>query len=111
MLQGLDAVILIFSESDGGRVSCIENAVPGFLSVVLSRLCRIEIALPGFLSIVLSILCRPGYGRGGLEFGAYVPYCFFAVLCRLGYGKKGSPPEIPPDATLVFHVTLLSISK
>ncbi|KAJ1632996.1 hypothetical protein T492DRAFT_904603 [Pavlovales sp. CCMP2436] len=27
----------------------------------------------------------------------------------LGYGKKGSPPEIPPDATLVFEVTLLKI--
>mmetsp|Transcript_20930 Transcript_20930/g.48366 ORF Transcript_20930/g.48366 Transcript_20930/m.48366 type:complete len:179 (+) Transcript_20930:214-750(+) len=30
---------------------------------------------------------------------------------KLGYGKKGSPPEIPPDATLIFDVTLTSISK
>ena len=30
---------------------------------------------------------------------------------KLGYGKKGSAPEIPPNATLDFTVTLLSISK
>lgn len=26
---------------------------------------------------------------------------------KMGYGKRGSPPEIPPDATLVFDITLL----
>jgi len=35
---------------------------------------------------------------------------FFGVA-RLGYGKKGSGPEIPPNATLDFTVTLVSISK
>ena len=30
---------------------------------------------------------------------------------KLGYGKRGSPPEIPPDATLVFDVTYLGLSK
>jgi hypothetical protein len=32
-------------------------------------------------------------------------------LLLLGYGKRGSPPEIPPDATLVFDVTYLGLSK
>ena len=32
------------------------------------------------------------------------------VPSKLGYGKRGSSPEIPPDADLVFDVKLLSVA-
>ena len=30
---------------------------------------------------------------------------------KLGYGKRGSPPEIPPDATLLFTITLKGLTR
>jgi FKBP-type peptidyl-prolyl cis-trans isomerase len=33
------------------------------------------------------------------------------VPSRLGYGKRGSSPDIPPNATLFFDITMKKIVK
>jgi FKBP-type peptidyl-prolyl cis-trans isomerase len=35
----------------------------------------------------------------------------FTIPPELGYGKPGSPPDIPPDATLIVYVELLTVAE
>jgi FKBP-type peptidyl-prolyl cis-trans isomerase FkpA len=33
------------------------------------------------------------------------------IPSQMGYGSKGAPPDIPPNAALIFEVQLLSVQK
>ena len=48
---------------------------------------------------------RPGWDQGvqGMKVGGRRR---LTVPPKLGYGKRGSGPEIPPDSTLLFDITL-----
>jgi FKBP-type peptidyl-prolyl cis-trans isomerase len=45
----------------------------------------------------------------GLQLMAEGADCTFVIPSELAYGKRGAPPAIGPDQTLVFRVELLSI--
>jgi FKBP-type peptidyl-prolyl cis-trans isomerase FkpA len=50
----------------------------------------------------------PGWERGvaGMKEGGTRE---LTIPSRLGYGDEGSPPGIPPDATLVFELELMDV--
>jgi FKBP-type peptidyl-prolyl cis-trans isomerase len=50
----------------------------------------------------------PGWTEG-LQLMNVGSKCQFWIPSQLGYGPQGSPPDIPPDAVLVFEVELISI--
>uniref|UniRef100_A0A8C9EVP1 peptidylprolyl isomerase n=1 Tax=Pavo cristatus TaxID=9049 RepID=A0A8C9EVP1_PAVCR len=55
----------------------------------------------------------PGQGDAALELG--VPtmrageVCFFLAASPYGYGRAGREPDVPPEAPLLFEVTLLEV--
>lgn len=50
----------------------------------------------------------PGWNEG-LQLMTPGAHYKFTVPPALGYGRQGSPPRIPPDATLIFELELLDV--
>jgi len=62
----------------------------------------------GSFNFVIGTGVIPGFSQGvvGMKVGGLRRV---VIPPSLGYGSQGSPPAIPPNATLIFEIELLSI--